>query len=586
MPIRGLDQELTKGGNLHTPSVEILKDGIIGVDGGWFIRKYFNTLGARTPPHGGEEARFLQQIRGLVATLGRIDCKVVWIWSGMAPKTAIQKPEGHRVSRLQKSYARYNASAQGGPEHDSGKSILSTTVLAVQVEQSVTVLLRGLGVEVIYAPYAAAAQGAYMTRQKYLTMFFGSTDYFLFNGGESLITDFFFTNQHPSQNAPQNTPQNTPQNAPQNAPQSTPQTMHAPSTAQPVPVPFKIAVASRSWLLKKLDLAYFKMSESLLLMGCEYCSTVPAHSLNFRFRTVLGALALYGSAVNYIREKSESSSKSYLEEFLTAKACVEYHPVINEHGSVVCLKETDVPCDLSSIFGKKLPDEIYLAFSKGECSREYISGLAFEEVRVLGSERVLASFQPIANTLYKTGVRMRCSAVGGGTKEVTTTRETQTLAQAAGSPLLPISGIPISVQWLVLLLARKDESLLNNIFVFNNTFTSVPPNEDVDWEVVEFTESVRLGTALITDALNHGREKVIDETVSIDPVNGWRMARILKQTKERKDAETAPRPEQAGDLKKNLNFIQSLLSLLDKNALASLKLVQDLRALAASIDGK
>lgn len=521
MPVRGLEWELEKSGLLTTHPVESLVKKVVGVDGSWFLRKYTpRDNPEKTLVEGGNTA-VLSKIREFIVFLDSLSCKVVWIWNGMPatlPHMNSQRRYPFRIDRIKASFAELS--------NDKKESAFRALAMATSLDgtkQMVDKMLRGMHVEVLNAPYFAMAQGAHMEATKYISAFFGPTDYFLFRGAENLITDFLFRGEGP-----------TPPNL--------------------------LKQARKSRLLQSMGLTNYKLHNLLLLSGCEFCPTIPTHGAVFDFVKVLADYKKHSyNAISLIEDMQDS--EAYLRAYLTGKACVEYHPIVTEAGSAACLKPDTPPRDLDAIFGKKLPDEMYASFASGHCTLEYIKGMAFEEVESICLPEVFKCAESAVNSLFQHGVKIKMIRISEEDEQYVTQWNEKPIAELVGSHPVAIEGMPLVLQWMLLLMARFNEAsdaLMRFAFVFNRTYEAVPDPREIQSEVFEFAEGAKFTLSVLKNSLSLGRSNI-----QIDPFNGCRMVEVGKRI----GGGQSMGQQHKGTLKKNLEFASQLVALLERNSL-------------------
>ncbi|KAI5191578.1 hypothetical protein NECID01_1528 [Nematocida sp. AWRm77] len=533
MPIRGLEQEMTAKAGLRDIPVESLEKTKIGIDGAWFARKYGVKSSTDQVFTEGATEDILKSVKALVHTLEKNGCQAVWIWSGLPVRTGGQRRSiyyDHRRELLLTETSRL-----GKGEKRERKAQMGSLNRAVGYEETkrlVNQYLATTGTEVINAPYMAVAQGAYMVKQKYIQMFFGITDYFLFGQAQSLITNFVFKETDGQR------------------------------------VVTHATVMERAEVEKTVSLCGEELGDFLLSLGSEFCPTSPVLGAEeFVFEKAVQAYRalLVGEKPLCTRlEELGAEGKEYLEWFCIAKACVKHHPIIGEDGALALLESEHAPHNLSVIFGKKLADQVYLDFSKGLCSLEYIKGLAYGEVHALCSRPVFELAVPLINALYRSHITLSCIDIRGAvsTHESVPPAVEHTLKALVGADLVSVEHIPLAAQWLVLLLAKKNEKLLENVFVLNHVFIALDSAEAINWDVFEFSESAKFLATLIKDMQSRTKEEGVSFCL-FDPINGWRMKEVLEAVGENR-AEEVP----ALLVKQNHQFMVSLVELFRRNSLS------------------
>lgn len=533
---------------LRNVPFECLSKTKIGIDGAWFIRKYSLKSKTSQPLTEGVNEAVLKNVRALVRTMESCQCKIVWIWNGLPVRTGGQLKDIH--FSLRRETLLRDAAARERPEQPpAAPRSQNKTVGYEEMKQVVNRYLVTAGVEVINAPYLAVGQAMYMAKQKYIQMFFGTTDYFLFGDARCLITDFQFKEAEDKDE-------------------------HRRVVAQM----FAIELSD---IAKLLGMGGERLADCLLLMGCELCPTAPFLDPNtFVFECAASSykrLVEKKTALEYLKSCPEPEMGEYLKWFLLAKACLEYHPVIGENGNLLFLNNIDIPGDLSVIFGERLPDQVYFDFSKGRCSAEYLKGLAYSEVHTICSAPMFELAVPLINSLYKSHITFFHTDLGGVGEQYQSAADQLTLKTIAGADLICADQLSVSVQWLILMLAKKNEALLEHVFVFNRVCTTLLANEPINWAVLEFAESAKFAVTLIKDLLKLDREADNGLTI-FDPINGWRMAEVLHDAREKKLA-----PHHRDRLADNAGFMTSLMELFSRNSLSP-KIAGSIKYLLSSIE--
>ncbi|KAI5191190.1 hypothetical protein NEMIN01_1398 [Nematocida minor] len=375
MPLRNFEKELGKRQLIQKYDLDILKKSTIGIDGAWFVRKYSPTVKNKNVLFDGFNKEILSYVRALVESMEQIECKIVWIWNGMSPKLEVRKgPEEKRKEAIQlgwKHHLEKNTEAE--------QKAWSMAFGYEEVKKAINALLSQHKVEIINAPYLAAGQGAYMAKKSYIRMFFGATDYFLFSGGEKLILDFDFG---------------------------------ANSSKKKVA---KIWCAFYSAICNDFAISpAHKAREIFLLLGCEYCPTVPEFSMVFDLNILIAKYKNAGGVLNTLRKQKElgAAEDKYLKLYQAAKCTVDFHPVLSENSELVHLSSAvPAPYDIGVIFGKRIPDNLYALFSKGCITLDYISGLAMGTVSTICVPSVFESIEDVVSDIYHNAVSIHISGL-------------------------------------------------------------------------------------------------------------------------------------------------------------------------------
>lgn len=579
MPVRGLEQDLKERDLIiHSPIIALKNQGI-AIDGAWFLRKY---TPRQNPVHTlvtGKNVGAVAVIRDAVAALKRLGCRVTWVWNGLPVR---RMGGGDDLVPLHLERVR-----RGWAEYSKGEKIAAHKLWssAINYEENVNYIskvLEKMNVEVIRAPYYAMAQGAYMLESKFCNWFFGPTDFLLFEHGRKMIVDFVFADKIGSRDL------------------------------------VGVGLIDRRVVLKALDLHLSRFQNTMLLMGCEFCSTLPPFSLGFEFKMVYGAVKDVPSVVNAIELSIEhgvtrgpgavgdglkgeglfirgpETTKEYLNMFLRARAIIDYHPVLNENGELVVQREPPTP-DLSSIFGRRLRDEMYAKFSQGQYTVQYMKGLTFGRITEICGKKLLKRLGPALDVLYGgkgplevmgigiAGSHSKWAGGGQGSEALPDGPIEAMLRRSVGNPVSFVSGLDRALQCTILCLAgdgrgpsksssaeiSRMEKLVENVFLYNQVEELAMREDEIDGAILELAEGFRFAAGVFRDILwiydsPSAQAKHFD---SVDVANGLRMKRLLREYRASGKVEATAENERA--LKKNYLFGKSLGRLLVDNGLAS-----------------
>lgn len=539
MPIRNFEKELSKRQLIVKYELEVLKKNTIGVDGAWFVRKYTPVLKNKNVLLDGFNREILSYVHALVESMEKADCKMVWVWNGISPRLDARKaPEERRKDAIQTGWKAYREN-----NLEAAHRAWSVAFDYEEAKAQINSILLKNKIEIINAPYLAAGQGAYMESKSYISMFFGATDYFLFSGGEKLILDFEFLGGEKKKVG-------------------------------------KISCAFLSTVCSEFNLTPREL-DVLLLLGCEYCPTIPEYSMIFDLNTIITKYrgVPISSALRKSEEYSENSemanSHASTNMYLAAKCAVEFHPVLNEHSELVFLSTAPAPSDMGIIFGNRVPDIFYFLFSRGSISLEYITALVMGSVNVICNPIVFEALEPIISDIYRNSVvnisglfpeesvpkYISCRKP----KEIEETNdENSEIDDLLQCKLTENTDLPLSLQWLIVMLDRVDSFMLDKLFMFNSADSSTKSAEEIDWEVFECRESFKFAISTIQnklklDALEY--EEV--DPVSLDYTNGLDMEKILILC--RKKREHMLNSEQSVLIENNLAYIKKLHKFFTEN---------------------
>lgn len=323
MPIRGLDQLKDIAHIATKRPCAVLQNTAIAVDGFWFLRKYLMPASITSVlVHG--LGRFYVSILNVFKKFvydNKID--VIWIWNGF------------EFSKPQMPIA-YDPLEMGIEEIKRGNIVSADKHLrkVVSLEEFVDEINHFLQKDTericcIRAPYSALAQCAYFLHNNVVDYVFGATDFFLYDGGEKVITEFNFLLKERED---------------------------------------RIEILYRRDIIKALKLSFSKFQMYALLLGCEYCATMPPYSTNFQLFEILEVLRIGNYSYGYLKaflysfyetDRRKNGSKpnamidNYLHSFMVARTVLDYHPVMSSNGTIELLRDTNVPRDLDDILGAK-----------------------------------------------------------------------------------------------------------------------------------------------------------------------------------------------------------------------------------------
>lgn len=579
MPVRDLEKELSIQKVIQAHPLSKIEKGVIGIDGAWLIRKHFSPKKRRQVLiDGGARKELDGLIRGFIKSMENVGCRVIWLWNGVTPRTgnALYPYSSFRTGRIidgwnnerristtttiatvnSTTFNNVNVSANNVNNNNTTQESAwwYSAVGYEEIKRRVNEILRSFDVEILNAPYEAAAQGAYMAKHKYIDTFFGTTDYLLFSGSDTLIVDFAFVRT-------ENTLSIT-----------------------------EIFTVQKKSVADAFQIDEEQLVDLLLLCGCEYCPTTTEYAVDFKIENIV-KLCLSKSTVKEHLEhlSSTNEGKEYLKKFLIGKACVKYHPVTTEKETLICLSDDEPPHDLDIIFGEKLPDNMYVEFSKGIYTLDYIRGLIYKKRNVICDNEVYNSVKDAVNLLYTESITIQRFTRKYAPQEIFTGITTkESLEDIADTSIYLVSGLDQNVQWLIFLMEKNDKIDMNRIFVLNNIGEDLGKEEKVVWEVFEFAESVSFALDIIQNLRNKEREEQNQSNQSnqsgkdkiplLDSLNGWRMYEILQLLK--LDPSIVLSPIQIECIKKNMGFINNLLFFYKNNKMLSSSLERNLEKLA------
>ncbi|KAF7683997.1 hypothetical protein TCON_0804 [Astathelohania contejeani] len=320
MPIRGLETFKSFYPNAfpRRPSL-ILRDASMAIDGFWFIKKYVTLNPLEIFLYG--QTREYPELITLLDFVSSHNIDLLWIWSGVrirkSPPTAgfEDATTAYEEGRDREAMAGWKRSLN--PEDH---------VLPI------TNILQSRGISVLRAPYSATAQAAYLANIKVCNYIFAPTEFLLFEGGNKLITEF-----------------------------------HGIKGSTGTNKITCIDIICKADLMRHLSLDNSSFLGYGILLGCEFCPTMPVYSTNFDIFKILKIARTYGSICNELKLCLETNYRgideklisSYMENFCTALTIIRDHPVMKQNGIVEPLSGKAVPNGFEDIFGPRASNTLY-----------------------------------------------------------------------------------------------------------------------------------------------------------------------------------------------------------------------------------
>lgn len=591
MPLRNFEKELGKRKHILNYDLDVLKKCTIGVDGAWFVRKYSPTMKNQNILFDGFAKEILSCVQALLESMEEIECRIVWIWNGISPRLDVRKsPEERRKEALQLGWS-YHLEKNT----ESEKKVWSTAFGYEEVKMAINPLLMKYKVEIINAPYLAAGQGAYIAKKGYIDMFFGATDYFLFSGGDKLILDFEFT-------------------------QCQDRKMVTKIHAAVFSAFYSDFGISSQYKAREI---FLLLGSEYCPTTPDYSMSFDIATICTRYKEVGGIVSSLRKQEEML-EKAKGYSKMYQSAKCVVDfhpVFGENNELVYLSGA------EPVPHDMGIIFGKRLPDSLYSLFVKGSISLEYITGLAMDSVSTICTPNVFESIEGVVSQLYPKSVNIRISCLGMNEivcvpdvsdcsnsmhesddrkvpnkekeeavceKEISSEETVHPcepsdslmhraeeaseedersgatdsgrilkISEIAGRELDCSSAIPVAIQWLFVFLDNSDRSMLDKAFAFSPVTSEIKPDEEIDWEVFECSESFKFAITSIQNKLRLENIEQDIKPIRINCINGWRMEEILVGLRKKK--EDTFTPEQKSLILSNLEFMKGLHEFFVKN---------------------
>ncbi|KAM0686774.1 hypothetical protein COBT_001997 [Conglomerata obtusa] len=337
MPIRGFDSFRTVPQAFTKRPALLLKNEKLIVDGFWYIRKYcFNDPYMQIVASGIN----VKPIQNLIKVCKKQNTDVLWIWNGLK----VRKPSSPTFQAT--DFTKLGLEELEKGDYVAADIHLKKTLNHEDYVSFITSILRRNGINVIRAPYYAMAQAVYFS-QFMTAYFFGPTDYFLFEGTEKIINEFFGTDD---------------------------EIKH-------------IEIVHKNPIVKFLKLCDYKFQGFCLLLGSDLCPTIPTHANFFDVMKIYELIkgyysiheALKSILSNFYKE-NKYPQNSYLKNYVFAKNVLKFCPVMIS-GKVRTLCNENLPFDVEEIFGIRVCNYLFEKMFFCEISAEVINGISLGEIK-------------------------------------------------------------------------------------------------------------------------------------------------------------------------------------------------------------
>lgn len=319
MPIRGLDETRKQTAQIFLQRIPpaAFKKTRICIDGGWFLRKYLNAADVHRAFLHGMETAVAQPLQRLTAFRDANEVDLLWVWDGID----FERPQG--ASQL----APEASVDQGFREHSLNNHVkagrLWRSVVARKSEMdAANRILAESGISVVTAPYSATAQCAYFMSAGVCSYIFGKSDVLLFEGVDKVILDMFVEDGRATY----------------------------------------LEVFHKNRFLEFFGLNSRQFTVLGLMLGCDFCPTVPQCANDFSFEKVFGLVKGVEEVVKMIRGGCEEEvAKRYIEQLFKGLVLVNHLPVMKISGAVLPYCEDHVPRNLDKLVGARLAPGFYEA---------------------------------------------------------------------------------------------------------------------------------------------------------------------------------------------------------------------------------
>lgn len=327
MPIREFDIFRSSMHALQKKTIKILQNEGLMIDGFWFIKIYMIPLKYTDHAVNGLN---MNPLFKLIELAKKNNIQLLWIWDGLKAKKSIIEGS-FKVDYFEKVMKDHNIKNYRSVDKFYNKIINQEEYVNI-----VNDFLKRNNVIFVRAPYYAMAQAVYFQRN-INSYFFGSTDFLMFEESEKVITDIDFTNSM-----------------------------------------VKIIYKNEILEAHRFDNQHFQ--SICLILGSEFCSTMPFYAKDFKAFDILRSIGAKDSIFNFVLSANYDEKEFYINQFVCAINLLKYCPVMTTDG-VRLLSNGALKCDFELIFGRKLCDFLYEKLFKSEISAEVLEGIAFGECK-------------------------------------------------------------------------------------------------------------------------------------------------------------------------------------------------------------
>ncbi|ADM11033.1 M2 dsRNA satellite propagation-like protein [Encephalitozoon intestinalis ATCC 50506] len=329
MPIRGLEEVRKHPGQnffLKVPQ-KAFKKMRICIDGNWFLRKYVDVPSICKGLVLGTEDAIKEPLLRLLEFRDENEVDLIWVWDGMGFNRQQGALSGNSDALLNEGLREYKQENY----RKAGK--LWRNFITQKNEMDIAnKILEENGVVVITAPYSATAQCAYFMSAEACSYVFGKSDVLLFDGVDKIILDMSDGSGKPC-----------------------------------------LDVFHKSRFLEFFNLSPKMFAALGLLLGCDFCPTMPKCATDFSFNAVFSLIKESDDLLKMIKNTcDEGSGKKYTDQFLRGLMLVTYLPVMKILGCVQPYSEDHVPRNLEKLVGAKLAPGFYESLFMNRISRDIL----------------------------------------------------------------------------------------------------------------------------------------------------------------------------------------------------------------------
>jgi hypothetical protein len=380
MPIRGLEAFKKQSNQTvySKVSANILHEGILCIDGNWFLKKYTQMVNVHEIFMYDRKERYLDPVLKLVKMAKDCEFEILWVWDGMTYKKPTPVIDTDKC--VTEGYKAYIQGDYSGSNRN-WKGFIDTATIVADVNE----LLKGFNVPTMTAPFSATSQMAYFLENNIVGYVFGKSDLLLYEAVEKIISEIFLDRQIVDK---------------QNL--------------------FQVEILNKKSICERLEIDLCDFRPLALALGCEICPTLPEYANDFIFENIVTIVKTEGveSYLNKYNTADESSvednnkkENDYANIFFTAYVICDCQPVMKEDGRVAPLREDCVPENFEVLFGRRLPNILYERMFLNLISSEILNTLAFETFPDTDADFI--NLANIAYALIKQKIGLDVSFDGG-----------------------------------------------------------------------------------------------------------------------------------------------------------------------------
>ncbi|KAK6350034.1 hypothetical protein TWF696_006283 [Orbilia brochopaga] len=327
--IRNFDAWSTN--RLQTLPISVLKDTVVGVDAGNYLKKIIDSPGTKeplVPALGGFPFSLRSKIEDDLSQWQQAGITLLFVFSGIQPLRT------DKATSMSETTAKNRATAwalyDGGHATEAVEAFGDSGILQPQeIFRFLRDILTEHKVAFQVAPYSSWAQLVYLEKnsKQFVDAIFGPAEVFFYDV-EKVITGFNFSR------------------------------------------------ASFSCLNKKAimqdlgGLNHDQFIDACILSGFEFCNTIPIldkQPANL-FKTCLDYLKTCRSATGIVNQYSESPAirdSGYLDRYRRAKLAIKHQPILTDDGRIEPFNLEEATGDMHEFVGNRLPEEVYFYLSRG-----------------------------------------------------------------------------------------------------------------------------------------------------------------------------------------------------------------------------